>query len=75
MKIHPVRHQTLAEIVAGRLAGSIIDAQWKPGEQLPAERTLMAQLGVSRTTLRKACESWSKTVSSIFVEGWVPSCA
>ncbi|MBN2554765.1 MAG: ThiF family adenylyltransferase [Anaerolineales bacterium] len=53
MKIHPVRHQTLAEIVAGRLAGSIIDAQWKPGEQLPAERTLMAQLGVSRTTLRE----------------------
>jgi len=53
MKIHPVRHQTLAEIVAGRLAASILDGQWGAGDQLPAERTLMAQLGVSRTTLRE----------------------
>lgn len=53
MKIHPVKHQTLTEIVAGRLAASILDGQWSAGDQLPAERTLMAQLGVSRTTLRE----------------------
>lgn len=53
MKIHPVRHQTLSDIVAGRLAASILDGQWEAGDKLPAERTLMEQLGVSRTTLRE----------------------
>ena len=53
MKIHPVRHQTLSDIVAGKLAASILGGQWEVGEKLPAERTLMEQLGVSRTTLRE----------------------
>ncbi len=61
MKIQPVAHQTLAEAVAGRLAASLIDGTWKPGDQLPAERDLMAQLDVSRATLREALKSLAES--------------
>jgi molybdopterin/thiamine biosynthesis adenylyltransferase/DNA-binding transcriptional regulator YhcF (GntR family) len=53
MKIHPVQHVTLAEVVAGRLAASIVDGQISSGEKLPSERELMARLEVSRATLRE----------------------
>ena len=61
MKIQPVAHQTLAEVVAGRLAASLLDGTWKPGDQLPAERDLMAQLDVSRATLREALKSLAES--------------
>jgi len=54
MKIQPVAHQTLAESVAGKLAASLLDGSLASGAQLPAERDLMAQLDVSRATLREA---------------------
>jgi adenylyltransferase/sulfurtransferase len=57
MKIQPVKHRTLAETVAGRLAASIIDGNLPPGDQLPPERVLMSQLGVSRATLREALKA------------------
>jgi len=53
MKIHPVEHVTKAQIVAGRLAASILDGQFNEGEKLPSERDLMTQLDVSRATLRE----------------------
>jgi adenylyltransferase/sulfurtransferase len=57
MKINPVQHRTLAEIVTGRLAALIIEGQFKPGEKLPSERELMTQLDVSRATLREGLKA------------------
>src|SRR5512139_1621567 len=54
MKIAPVSHRTLAEMVAGRLAGWLLDGSLRPGDRLPSERELIARLGVSRATLREA---------------------
>lgn len=53
MKIHPVKHLTLAQVVAGRLAASILEGHFEPGAKLPSERELMAQMEVSRATLRE----------------------
>jgi molybdopterin/thiamine biosynthesis adenylyltransferase/DNA-binding transcriptional regulator YhcF (GntR family) len=61
MKIHPVTHPTLAQVVAGRLAASILDGELKPGDKLPSERNLIKQLNVSRATLREALKSLSET--------------
>jgi adenylyltransferase/sulfurtransferase len=60
MKIHPVKHLTLAQVVAGRLAASILDGEFKSGDKLPSERTLMTQLEVSRATLREALKVLSE---------------
>ena len=57
MKILPITHNTLAETVAGKLAVSILDGSVVPGSQLPSERELMSQLGVSRATLREALKT------------------
>src|SRR5512140_1583887 len=54
MKIQPITHRSLAETVAGKLAASILNGSLPPGTQLPPERELMSQLGISRSTLREA---------------------
>ncbi|MEX2144439.1 MAG: ThiF family adenylyltransferase [Anaerolineales bacterium] len=43
---------TIPELVAGKLASSILDKQHLPGAYLPSERDLIKQLGVSRASLR-----------------------
>ena len=57
MKILPIPHKTLAETVSGKLASSLLDGSLAPGSQLPSERELMNQLGVSRATLREALKA------------------
>ena len=57
MGIQPVSHKTLAEVVAGRLAASLLDGTFKPGERLPPERELMELLSVSRATLREGLKA------------------
>jgi len=57
MQIQQVTRHTLNELVSGRLAASILDGAWSPGQQLPPERELMDQLGVSRATLREALKA------------------
>lgn len=57
MKIQPISHNTLAETVAGKLAVTLLDGSLSPGAQLPSERDLMNQLGVSRATLREALKA------------------
>ncbi len=60
IKIQPVSHRTLAESAAGKLTASLLDGNLSPGAQLPPERDLMTQLGISRATLREALKSLEK---------------
>ena len=60
MKIQPLTHKTLAESAAGKLATSLMDGSLPPGTQLPPERELMNQLGISRATLREALKALEK---------------
>ena len=57
MKIEPIPHKTLAEVVAGKLTASLLDGSLKPGTQLPPERELIIKFGISRTTLREALKT------------------
>ena len=57
MKINPIPHKTLSDAAASRLAASLLDGSLSPGTQLPPERELMNQFGISRTTLREALKS------------------
>jgi len=57
MKIKPVPHKTLSESVASKLTASLLDGSLSPGTQLPSERELMNQFGVSRSTVREALKS------------------
>ena len=57
MKIQPITHKSLSETVSGKLAASLLDGSLVPGTQLPSERELMNQLGVSRATLREALKA------------------
>jgi molybdopterin/thiamine biosynthesis adenylyltransferase/DNA-binding transcriptional regulator YhcF (GntR family) len=54
LKISPITHQSLTDSISARLAASILDGSLKKGAQLPPERELISQLGVSRATLRQA---------------------
>ena len=54
MTLHTLPRKSLADIVAGRMAKAILDKHFVPGAQLPSERELCEQFGVSRSTLREA---------------------
>ena len=60
IKIQPVSYRTLAESAAGKLTANLLDGSLQPGAQLPPERELMNQLGISRATLREALKSLEK---------------
>jgi len=72
MKIKPIPHKTLSETAAGKLAASLLDGSLPPGTQLPPERELMNQLGISRTTVREALKSLeeNKLIESRPNVGW-----
>jgi adenylyltransferase/sulfurtransferase len=57
MKIQKISHKTLAESAAGKLVASLLDGSLAQGAQLPPERELINQLGISRTTLREALKA------------------
>lgn len=57
MKIKPIPHKTLSEAAASKLAAALLDGSLQPGTQLPPERELMNQFGISRTTVREALKS------------------
>lgn len=47
---------TVPELVAGKLASSILEKAYLPGAYLPAERDLIKDLGVSRSSLREGLQ-------------------
>ena len=56
MRVQPISYRSLSATAAGRLAASILDGSLARGMQLPPERDLMNQLGISRSTLREALQ-------------------
>lgn len=54
MTLTPVKKQRLPDSVVDRLLEVVRSGELSPGGRLPAERTLAAQLGVSRASLRNA---------------------
>lgn len=47
---------TLKEIVKDRILGLINSGEWRPGDQVPSERVLSEEFGVSRVTIREALQ-------------------
>ena len=54
--LEPLDLRTAAEQIADRLATAIVLGEFVPGQHLPAERELAAQLGVARATVREALQ-------------------
>jgi GntR family transcriptional regulator, transcriptional repressor for pyruvate dehydrogenase complex len=52
--LHPIEQMTVTEAVAQRLISLLSKGAIKPGDKLPPERDLAAQLNVGRTTVREA---------------------
>lgn len=52
-----IKRQTLTSQVFDHILGLIRSGQVKPGEKLPTEKQLTAELGVSRTCVREAVKS------------------
>lgn len=57
VQLQPVSRRTVADEVRDRLEAAIVEGRFAPGEPLPAERTLCADLGVARTSVREALRS------------------
>ncbi|WP_461537231.1 FCD domain-containing protein [Spongorhabdus nitratireducens] len=52
-----MKQQTLADRITAKLETMIVEGVYRPGERLPAERTLAQQLEVSRPSLRSALQT------------------
>jgi len=67
-----IPRKSLSEIIASQIAAQILDGTYKSGYQLPAERDMIKQFGVSRSTLREALKSLEKTnlIDSQHGVGW-----
>lgn len=46
--------RSLSDVVSGKIAALILDGTYKDGAQLPSERDLVKDFGISRSTLREA---------------------
>jgi adenylyltransferase/sulfurtransferase len=57
ISIDPVSKRTLTNIVAAKLARSILDGTLEPASQIPPERELMRRMEVSRSTVREALKA------------------
>jgi len=54
VNVAEIPRKSLPNIIASQIAAQILDGTYKSGYQLPAERDLIKQFGVSRSTLREA---------------------
>jgi len=70
--VDEILRKSLSEIVAGKLAAQMLDGTYRSGFQLPAERDLIKQFGISRSTLREALKSLEeiKLIESRHGVGW-----
>ncbi len=57
MTFNLLPRKSLSDILAGRMAQAIVDERFKADSQLPSERELCEQFGVSRSTLREALKA------------------
>ncbi|MCL4257834.1 MAG: ThiF family adenylyltransferase, partial [Anaerolineales bacterium] len=55
-----IPRKSVPELVAGRLAAGMLNGQYPAGSQLPAERDLIKELGVGRSSLREALKILSE---------------
>ena len=55
-KFSPIQRTTAAQAVANQILGEIRRGVLRPGAQLPAERDLMQQLNVGRSSVREALQ-------------------
>lgn len=53
-QLRPVTRPRLYEVIVEQLCGYIADNEMEPGDRLPAERELAANLGVSRVSISQA---------------------
>lgn len=58
LSLRPLRRESFAERVLASLTAYVETAGVKVGDRLPTERALAEQLGVSRSTIREALQSW-----------------
>ncbi len=70
-----IQRRSLSQLVAGKLAVQILNSTYHSGYQLPAERDLIKQFGVSRSTLREALRVLEeiKVIESRHGVGWFVS--
>jgi DNA-binding FadR family transcriptional regulator len=54
---HPIRSNRTFELVCERIREKLVRGELEPGDKLPPERDLAAQLGVSRNVVREALRS------------------
>lgn len=59
INLEPVERATVSERIAQKIIDLVNTGELKPGDRLPSERDLMAQLQVSRTPIREALRSLS----------------
>lgn len=52
--MHPVTRSSLPDQVFGELLTGVIEGRYAPGERLPSQRALAADLGVNMASLREA---------------------
>ena len=55
--MNEITRKPLSELVIAKMVGLILDGVYKPGYQLPSERDLVKQFGVSRSTLRESLKA------------------
>jgi DNA-binding FadR family transcriptional regulator len=54
MRLPPVEHSSVPDLVFAQLSRAILNGSYAPGERLPSQRTLAAELGVNITSVREA---------------------
>ncbi len=72
MPIKFLEHRSLTEVVAGKIATYILDGTYPAETQLPSERELVQEYGISRSTLREALKILSehKLIEGRHGVGW-----
>jgi len=67
-----IKRMSLTDVAAARIARSILDGTLKPGSQMPSERELVKQFGISRTTLREALKKLTESnlIEARYGIGW-----